>query len=89
MTEGDYVEPRTVYEAKQGDDWDQGDRALKDEVKALQGNGTWNLARPPTVRDIKSVRWVYKVKLRPSGQVDKYKELCGEMLETGGKTGLL
>ena len=23
VTEGDYVEPKTVYEAKQGDDWDQ------------------------------------------------------------------
>ena len=35
LTEGDYVEPRTVYEAKQGDDWDQWHRAMKDEVRAL------------------------------------------------------
>ena len=35
VTEGDYVEPETVYEAKKGDDWDQWHRAMKDEVKAL------------------------------------------------------
>ena len=73
MTEGDYVEPKTVYEAKQGDDWDQWHRAMKDEVKALQDNETWNLVRPPTDRDVIPGKRVYKVKLGPSGQVDKYK----------------
>ena len=72
-TEGDYVEPKTVYEAKQGDDWDQWHRAMKDEVKELQDNETWNLVRPPTDRDVIPGKWVYKVKLGPSGQVDKYK----------------
>ena len=48
VIEGDYVEPKTVYEAKQVDDWDQWHRAMKDEVKALQDNETWNLVRPPT-----------------------------------------
>ena len=43
VTEGDYVETRTVYEAKQGDDLDQWYRAMKDEVKALQDNETWDL----------------------------------------------
>ena len=73
VTEGDYVEPKTVYEAKRGDDWDQWHRAMKDEVKALQDNDTWNLMIPPTDRDVKPGKWVYKVKLGPSGQVDKYK----------------
>ena len=67
------MEPKTVYEAKQGDDWDQWHRAMKDEVKALQDNETWNLVRPPTDRDVIPGKWVYKVKLGPSGQVDKYK----------------
>ena len=71
MTEGDYVEPKTVYEAKQGDDWDQWYRAMKDEVKALQDNETWNLVRSPTDTDVIPSKWVYKVKLGPNGQVDK------------------
>ena len=68
VTEGNYVEPKTVYEAKQTDEWDQWYRALNDEVKALQDNETWDLVRPPTDRDVIPGKWVYKV-----GQVDKYK----------------
>ena len=52
VTEGDYVEPKTVYKAKQGDDWDQWHRSMKDEVMALQDNETWNVVRPPTDRDV-------------------------------------
>ena len=72
VTEGDYVESKTVYQAKQGDDWDQWHRAMKDEVKALQDNETWILVRPTTDRDVIPGKLV-KVKLGPSGQVDKYK----------------
>ena len=72
VTEGDYVEPKTVYEAKHGDDWDQWHRAMKYEFKALQDHETWNLVRPPTDRDVIPGKWVYKAKLGPNGQVDKY-----------------
>ena len=71
-TESDYVEPKTIYEAKQGDDWDQWHRAMKDDLKALHDNETWNLVvRPPTDRDVIPGKWVYKVKLGRSGQVEK------------------
>ena len=63
---------------------------MKDEVKALQDNETWNLARPPTDREVIPGKWVYKVKLgpkRPSGQIQS--ALCGERLQTSGRTGLL
>ena len=90
MTEVDYVEPKTVYEAKQGDDWNQWERAMKDEVKALQDNETWNLLRPPTDRDVIPGKWVCKVKLGPSGQQGQIQStLCGKRLQTGRRTGLL
>ena len=73
VTDGDYVEPKSDYEFKQGDDWDQWQWAMKDEFKALQDNETWNLVRPPTDRDVIPGKWVYKVKLGPSGQVGKNK----------------
>ena len=73
VTEGNYVEPKTVYETKQTDEWDQWYRAMNDEVKALQENETCDLERPPTDRDVIPDKWVYKMKLGPSGQVDKYK----------------
>ena len=73
VTEDDYVEPKNVYKAKQGDDWHKWHRTMKDEVKAFQDNETCNPVRPPTDRDAIPGKWVYKVKLGPSGQLDKYK----------------
>ena len=72
-TEGNYLEPKTVYKAQQADEWDQWYRAMNDEVNALQDNETWDLVNPPTDRDVIPGKWVFKVKLGPSGQVDKYK----------------
>ena len=46
---------------------------MNDEVKALQDNETWDLVRPPTDRDVIPGKWVFKVKLGPSGQVNKYR----------------
>ena len=65
------MEPETIYETKHGDNWDQWHQAIKDEVKALQDNETWNLVRPPTDGDVIPEKWVYNVKLEPSGQLDK------------------
>ena len=73
MTEGGYVEPKTIYEAKQGEHWDQWHQAMNDEFKALKDNETWNLVTPYTERDVIPENWVHKVKMGPSGQVDKYK----------------
>ena len=52
MTEGVYLEPKTVYEANPSDDWDQWHQEVKDEVKALQDNETWNLVRPTRVEGL-------------------------------------
>ena len=73
MTEGNYGEPKTVYEVKQAIEWYQWYRAMNDELKALQGNETWHLVRQPTDREVIPGKWLYKVKLGPSCPVDKYK----------------
>ena len=52
VTEGNYVEPKTVYETKQADQWDQWYGAMKDVFKAFQDNETWDLVRTPTDRDV-------------------------------------
>ena len=36
---------------------------MKDDIKALRDNGTWNLERPPTDRDAIPGKWVRKGKL--------------------------
>ena len=51
MTKGDYVEPKTFYKAS-ADNWDQWHWAMKEEVKALQDDKTWNIVRKPTDKDV-------------------------------------
>ena len=72
VTGDDYVKTKTVYEAKQGGDWDQWCQGMKDEFKTLQDNDTWKLVRPPIDMDAITGKWVYKLKLGPNCQVDKY-----------------
>ena len=73
VTEGDYVELKTVYEARQGDNWGQWHRPMKDKFRAPQDNETWTIVRTPTERNVVPGKWASQVKLRPNGQVDKYK----------------
>ena len=48
-------------------------KAMKAEIESLKVNKTWKLvALPPRRRAIRS-KWVFKVKYKPSGQIDKYK----------------
>ena len=58
VSEGD-----KVYKAKQGDNLDQWHWAMKDEVKALQDNKTWNPVRPRTDRDVIPGKWVCNLKM--------------------------
>lgn len=45
----------------------------KEEIFALEQNQTWELVPKP--RDVKpiSCKWVYKVKTRPDGSIERYK----------------
>ena len=78
------IEPQRFEDATSGHDaarwWD----SMRSEIKALIGNGTWDLVsrddprlkgRAPT-----KSRWVYKVKLNRDGTVDRFKSrfvVCG------------
>lgn len=44
------------------------------EIAAVEQNKTWDLVSQP--QDIKpiSCKWVYKVKTRPDGSIERYKE---------------
>ncbi|MCI65763.1 retrovirus-related Pol polyprotein from transposon TNT 1-94, partial [Trifolium medium] len=46
---------------------------MKDELDALAKNGTWVIVDlPPTVKPIGS-RWVYKIKHKADGSIERYK----------------
>ncbi|KAH9726925.1 hypothetical protein KPL70_008466 [Citrus sinensis] len=64
------IEPETFEEASQSSEWMT---AMKDEITALEQNQTWELVPKP--KDVKpiSCRWVYKIKHRSDGSIERYK----------------
>lgn len=46
---------------------------MAQELKALEDDGTWELALPPKGKKIVGCKWVYKVKYKASGEIEKYK----------------
>jgi hypothetical protein len=64
------IEPRTYKEACQHDHWL---KAMNVELEALAKNHTWKLVPlPPHVKPIGS-KWVYKVKHKADGSIERYK----------------
>lgn len=46
---------------------------MKHEIDALEINGTWELTSLPTGKRAVGSKWVYKLKLKPDGTIDRYK----------------
>lgn len=65
-------EPSTYDEASQSKEWRE---AMEEEINALNQNETWELVRQPAKVQPISCKWVYKVKTRPNGSVERYKAL--------------
>ncbi|KAL0319242.1 UNVERIFIED_CONTAM: Retrovirus-related Pol polyprotein from transposon RE1 [Sesamum angustifolium] len=63
-------EPSSFSEAQQKEEWKQ---AMKLEVQALEKNGTWDLVKAPTDKKPIGSRWIYKLKLKPNGSIERYK----------------
>lgn len=45
---------------------------MKRETKALQANGTWTLTTLPPGKHAVASKWVYKIKFKPNGEVERY-----------------
>lgn len=46
---------------------------MKNEYDALMKNGTWRLVDPPVGVEPIGCKWVYKIKYKADGSLDKYK----------------
>ena len=70
IVETDPKEPETFEEAFQNAEWR---KAMEEELDALERNQTWELSPKP--KDVKpiSCKWVYKIKRRTDGSVERYK----------------
>ncbi|KAL2247953.1 UNVERIFIED_CONTAM: Retrovirus-related Pol polyprotein from transposon RE1, partial [Sesamum indicum] len=46
---------------------------MESEIKALEDNDTWNITELPKGKKAIGSKWIYKLKLRPDGSLDRYK----------------
>ena len=67
------VEPQSIAEAYQSPQNQQWKTATEAEYRSLLENETWVLTELPTDRKAVGCRWVFKVKYKADGEVDRYK----------------
>jgi hypothetical protein len=63
-------EPITLQDALDDPNWR---RVMPLEYEALQDNRTWHLVAPRKGMNVIDCRWVYKVKRRADGTIERYK----------------
>ncbi|KAI3692000.1 hypothetical protein L6452_31805 [Arctium lappa] len=63
-------EPKYFKQAAQDACWRE---AMQMEIKALEKNGTWTLEDLPKGKRAIDSKWVYKIKFKPNGEVERYK----------------
>ena len=64
------AEPSSYAEASRHDCWI---KAMKVELQALQSNNTWRLTRLPPHKTAIGCRWIYKIKYRADGSIERHK----------------
>lgn len=64
------IEPKTFEEAVQDSRWLD---AMQQEIQALEENGTWKIIELPKGKNIVGCKWVYKIKYKADGQIDRFK----------------
>ncbi|KAJ0735747.1 putative RNA-directed DNA polymerase [Helianthus annuus] len=63
-------EPKTFHQAVQNENWRM---AMRREIEALEMNGTWTIEDLPKGKKAIDSKWVYKVKYKPNGDIERYK----------------
>ena len=63
-------EPHSYKQAAEDSNWVE---AMQKELQALEENDTWELTKLPPGKKAIGSKWVYKVKFKPDGTVDRYK----------------
>ena len=48
-------------------------QAMNEELEALQKNSTWDIIHKPIGKKTVGCRWVFTIKLKADGSIDKYK----------------
>ena len=66
-------DPLTYCEAMGRDDHELWYTAMKSEMDSIRRTGTWNLVHLPQGRQAIGSRWIFEVKRKADGTVDRYK----------------
>lgn len=66
-------EPGSYEQAMESINRKQWEQAMDEEYDSLIKNRTWNLVNPPSDQKVIDNRWVFKLKQRPDGSIDRYK----------------
>ena len=66
-------EPTTYTQAMKSVDSDLWTKAMNEEMESLKRNGTWEEVELPQGRKIVDCKWVFKVKQKADGSVERYK----------------
>ncbi|GJT37651.1 putative RNA-directed DNA polymerase [Tanacetum coccineum] len=64
------TEPSTFYEAIKDRNWID---AMNAEIEALNRNNTWTITTLPKGRKAIGSKWVYKIKYKATGNIDRHK----------------
>lgn len=68
----DLVEPTCVFSSIKDPNWRM---AMSEEFNSLVRHGTWDLVTSSLAKNINCFNWVFRLKRRPEGPVEKYKVL--------------
>ena len=64
------VEPKSYTKASKDPNWIQ---AMNVEIQALEANHTWTLTDLPPHKTAIGCKWVYKIKHKSYGSIERYK----------------
>jgi len=69
----DVVIPTTIAEEKPGPYKNQWKSSMKSEYDSLIRNKTWTLVTPPKDRQPIKNKWIFRLKTKPDGSIDRFK----------------
>ena len=67
------ADPKSLAEAQSSPDWPRWKEAMDRELATLEKAGTWIDVPCPSDKNIVGSKWVYCIKRKADGSVDKYK----------------
>ena len=66
-------DPQTLAEARSRSDWPKWREAMDREIATLQAAGTWIDVPRPSDKNVVGSKWVFRIKRKADGSIDKYK----------------